>query len=403
MRAFPAFFISVLLAAGSLRAASNPSIQEGDDDFYNLDYDQSIAAYEKAVASNPDDASFHNHLAQALLYREMFRDGALESELVSGNNSFLRRTKLEPSSEVEQRFFSEIDRSMHLSQTRIAQNPRDTVALHQLSIAFALRANYGFLVRKSWRASLYDASQARKYDTEVTQIDPNDYDARLLPAVYEYIVGSLSWTMRALGFIAGFHGDKQRGIHAIEEIAQKGNDNRVDAEIILCALYRREGQAARAIPLVTSLSQRYPRAYLLKFELAQMYATTGDRKSALGTLSEIARLKQQNAAGYARIPWEKIYYETGNLEFWFDDLDHALENLKKVTGTAQQLKELDLNTGVLALMRQGQIYDLQNHHSLAVEAYRQAVRFAPQAEAAHESQHYINSPYTRPNHSPERG
>ena len=403
MKAFPALFFSALLAAGSLWAASNPSIQEGDDDFYNLDYDQSIAAYEKAVASDPEDASYHNPLAQALLYRELYQNGALESELVTGNNSFLRRPKLDPSTEVEQRFFSEIDRSMHLSEARIAKNSRDTVALHQLSIAFALRANYGFLVRKSWRASLHDASQARKYDTQVTQIDPNDYDARLVPAVYEYIVGSLNWTMRAIGFIAGFHGDKQRGIHTIEEIARKGNDNRVDAQIILCALYRREGQAARAIPLVTSLSQRYPRAYLWKFELAQMYATTGDRKSALDALGEVARLKQENAAGYARIPWEKIYYETGNLEFWFDDLDHALENLKKVTSSPQQLKELDLNTGVLALMRQGQIYDLQNHHGLAVEEYRQAVRFAPQAEAARESQHYINSPYTRPNHSPERG
>lgn len=403
MRARLAFFLSVLVAAGSLYAASNPWIQEGDDDFYNLDYDQSIAAYEKAVSANPDDASFHNHLAQALLYREMYRDGALESELVSGNNSFLRRAKLEPPADVEKRFFSEITRSMQLSQASLARHPRDTDALHALSVAFAIRANYGFLVRKSWRASLYDASQARKYDTQVMEIDPNNYDARLLPGCYDYIVGSLNWAMRALGFIAGFHGDKQRGIRTIEEVAAKGKENRVDAEIVLCALYRREGQASRAIPLVVSLIQRYPRAYLLRFELAQMYATTGDRRDALGTLGEITRLKQDNAPGYARIPWEKIYYETGNLEFWFDDLDHALENLKKVTGTPDQLKELDLNTGVLALMRQGQIYDLQNRHNLAVQAYRQAVKFAPEAEAARESQHYINSPYTRPSHNPDRG
>lgn len=399
----PAFLLLALMAAGSLHAAPNPWIQEGDDDFYNLDYDQSVAAYEKAVASAPDDASFHNHLAQALLYREMFRDGALESELVSGNNSFLRRAKLEPSAEVEKRFFSEVDRAMEISQARIARNSRDTVALHQLSISFALRANYGFLVRKSWRASLYDASQARKYDSEVIQIDPGNYDARLLPAVYEYIVGSLNWTMRAIGFIAGFHGDKQHGMRTIEEVAAKAEENRVGAQIVLCALYRREGQATRAIPLVESLIQSYPRAYLLRFELAQMYAMIGERSKALTTLGEVAKMKQDNAPGYGRVPWEKIYYETGNLQFWFDDLDHALENLKKVTGSPEQLKELDLNTGVLALMREGQIYDLQNRHNLAVEAYRQAVRFAPEAEAARESQHYINSPYTRPNRNPERG
>ena len=39
----------------------------------------------------------HNHVAQTLLFREMYRNGALETELVSGNNPFLRRKKLNPS------------------------------------------------------------------------------------------------------------------------------------------------------------------------------------------------------------------------------------------------------------------------------------------------------------------
>jgi tetratricopeptide (TPR) repeat protein len=399
-------FCSLLITAVLLCAADVPVqqiVEQGNEAFYNLDFDQSIASYEKAVAAEPGNPEYHNHLAHALLYREMFRDGALESELVSGNNSFIRRPRLEPTADVEKRFFAEIDQSMRLSQSAVARNPRDTFALHVLSVAFALRANYGFLVRKSWRASLYDSSQARKYDNQVTEIDPGDYDARLLQGGYDYIVGSLSWTLRALGFIAGYHGDKQRGIHTIEEVAQKGKQNRVDAEIVLCALYRREGQATRAIPLVTQLIQRYPRNYLLRFELAQMDAAIGQRKNALNTLSEIARLKRENTPGYERIPWEKIYYETGNLEFWFDELDQAMEDLRKVTATPEQLKELDLNTGALALMRQGQIYDLQNRHNLAVKAYQQAAKFAPEADAARESQHYINSPYSRPVRTQERG
>jgi len=270
-------------------------------------------------------------------------------------------------------------------------------------VAYALRANYGFLVRKNWRASLSDSNQARKYDAIVTAIDPNDYDAKLLQGGYDYIVGNLTWAMRAIGFIAGYRGDKQRGIHTIEEVAAKGKENKVDAQIVLCALYRREGQATRAIPLVSSLIQRYPQAYLLRFELAQMYASIGDRRNALNTLTEIARMKQENLAGYDRVAWQKIYYETGNLQFWFNDLDSALENLRKATATPEQLKELDLNTGVLAFMRQGQIYDLKNRHTLAVKSYQQAMKFAPEAEAARESQHYINSPYTRPVRASERG
>jgi tetratricopeptide (TPR) repeat protein len=401
----PSFTLFLLVAGVLCAATDSPGqswVDQGNEAFYNLDFDQSISAYEKALAASPEDPILHNHLAHALLYRELFRNGALESELVSGNNSFIRRAKLEPPADVEMRFFAEINRSMQLSQARIAKNPHDTVALHALSVAFALRANYGFLVRKSWKASLYDCTQAKKYGNQVTDLEPGNYDARLLQGGYEYIVGNLTWTLRALGFVAGFRGDKQRGLHTIEEVAVKGKENRVDAQLILCALYRREGQPQRAIPLVTQLIDRYPRNYLLRFELAQMYAAIGDRQNARNTLNEIATMKRENVAGFDRIPWEKIYFETGNMEFWFDDFERAMENLRKVTNSPAQLKELDLNTGVLAFMRQGQIHDLRKRHDLAVQAYQQAVRFAPEADAARESQHYINSPYTRPVHA-ERG
>jgi tetratricopeptide (TPR) repeat protein len=388
-------FCVMFLAAASVASAATV-LDDAYEAFYNLDYDQALADYEQALAAAPNDPALHNHLAHTLLYRELYRNGALESQLVTGSNSFLRRAKMEPAAEVEKRFFAEIDKSMAICLQRIAKNPRDTHALHTLAVAYSLRANYNLLVRKAWVASLSDATHAHKYDNDVTQIDPSDYDARLLQGVYDYIVGSLSWSMRALSFAAGFHGDKQRGLDTIAEVAQKGHENRVDADIILCALYRREGQVNRALPLVARLIDRFPRNYLLRFEMAQMYGAAGQRKSAIDTLADIAKRKEENAPGYGRVPWEKIYFETGNLEFWFDDLDHALENLKKVTASPDQLKELDLNTGVLALMRQGQIYDLQNRHNLAVKAYEQAIRFAPEAEAARESQHYINSPYKRP-------
>lgn len=122
----------------------------------------------------------------------------------------------------------------------------------------------------------------------------------------------------------------------------------------------------------------------------------GERAKALAVLEAIRQKKEKNVPGYGRIPWDKIYYETGNLQFWFDDFDHALENLKKVTSSPEQMKELDLNTGALALMRQGQVHDLRKERGAAIDAYRQAIQFAPEAEAAKESQRYLNSPYKPP-------
>ena len=388
--------LSSLLGAARQDPQITLEVAEGNDAFYNLDYDQALASYQHALALDPENPVLHNHVAHALLYRELFRNGALESELVSGNNSFIRRSKMEPPANVEKYFFTEILKSMQLCRERIAIAPNDTVALHALSVAYALRANYGFLVRKSWSASLADSNQARIYDRRVTDINPADYDARLLQGGYDYIVGSLSWGMRAVGFLAGYHGDRQRGLRTIEEVALKGTENRVDAEIVLCALYRREGQASRAIPLVRSLISRFPRNYLLRFELAQMQAAMGLRPEALQTIAEIARMKREKVAGFDRLPWEKIYYETGNLQFWFDNYEDAITNLSNVTATIEQLNELDLNTGALALLRQGQSCDLKKQRTLALGFYKRAIEFSPDSDAAKESRRFLTAPYWRP-------
>jgi tetratricopeptide (TPR) repeat protein len=370
-------------------------VAEGYDAFYNLEYEPAIASFEKALALDPADPQLHNYLAEGLLFRELFRNGALESEIVTGNNSFVRRVNMEPSPEVEKRFMSEIDRAIKLCTDRLARTPHDTATTHTMAVAIGLRANYGFLVRKTWVASLGDSSKAQKLDREVTALDPSNYDARLIQGAYDYIVGSLPLYMRALSFVAGYHGDKNRGIATLEEVATKGTESRNDAEIILCALYRREGQPRRAIPRVLAMTQRYPRNYIVRFELGQMYAAAGMRREALDVMGEVARLKQENAPGFGRIPAEKIAYETGNLQFWFGDLDNAMTNLRKATATSDGMKQLDLNTGALAFMRQGQIYDLRHQHSLAVPVYRQAIAFAPDAEAAKESKRYLSSPYRK--------
>ncbi len=377
------------LRAGALDAP----LAHCHDHFYNLEYRDAIGCYEETIARQPGVPDLHNHLAAALLFREMYRSGALESELVGGSNAFLRRPKLEPTRETEQRFFGEISRAMSLANQRLARDPRDTPALYALGISHGLRANYYWLVRKAWRDSLRDATAGRKLHNQISSIDPNNVDARLTQGLHDYIVGSLPLVYRMLGFVAGFRGDKQKGIRTVAYVAAHGNANRVDAQIFLSALYRREGQPRRAIPVIEDLIRRYPRNPLLRFELAQMLSDAGEGAQAAAVARRIAALKLARATGFADLPWEKIWFQQGSIAFWYNDLPFALENMKKVTAAGD---DLDLNTGVMAWMRMGQIYDLTGRRTLAVNAYRRAIAFAPEAEAARESRRYLSAPYRRP-------
>lgn len=388
-------WLPALLALASCVAslsAAESLVDQGFDHFYNLEYERAIAAFEQAIAQSPDSPDLHNHLAQTLVFREMFRDGALESELVSGDNSFLRRPKLNPSPETERRFLDEVAKAMALSQARLNRNPNDTGAMYSLGISYGLRANYYWVVKKSWRDSLRDATAARKLHNRITELEPANVDARLVQGLHDYIVGSLPLVYRMLGLVAGIHGDKEKGIRTIQDVAHHGRLNRVDAEIFLCALYRRENQPLTAVPLIEDLIRRFPRNFLLRLELSQMYSLAGDGVRALAVVDELKKLKTSQAPGYDRLPWEKIYFQQGTIEFWYRDLDGALENLQKVTASAQ---EIDLNTGALAYLRIGQIYDMKDLRAQALQAYRQCIAFAPEAAAAQESRKYLTAPYRR--------
>lgn len=381
----------VLGTIGPLEAEEN-LVSRGFDHFYNLEYDEAQALFQQAATQDPNSPDLHNHIAETILFREMLRDGALESELVSGDNSFLRRAKLNPAPETQRGFLNEVTAAISLASKRLQKNPNDTGAFYALGIAYGLRANYNWLVNKSWRESLSDATAARRKHNRITELEPANVDATLIQGLHDYVVGSLPVMWRMLGFLAGIRGDKEKGLETVEDVARRGDRNRIDAQILLCALYRRENQPARAVPLVEDLMRRYPRNYLLPLELSQMYSMAGDGQKALAAVEALARAKAAHTAGLDRVSWEKIYFQEGTIQFWYRDLDHSLDNLKKVTAAPDNL---DLNTGAFAYLRIGQIYDMTRHRDEAIFAYKKCIAFAPEADAARESRKYLAAPYRR--------
>ena len=382
--------LALILLAAALPLAAQNLVQEGWDHFYNLEYDQAIADFERAIAQDPTSPDLHNHLAQTIVFKEMFRNGALESELVSGNNSLLRRPKLNPTDATRKRFLSEIDKALSLADARLKKSPNDAAALYAQGISYGIRSDYFWVVEKSWHDSLRDATAARRAHNRVSELEPNNVDARLVQGLHDYIVGSLPWAFKMLGFLVGIHGDKEKGIRTVEDVARNGKLNRDDAEIFLCALYRRENKTKLAVPLVQDLIQKFPRNYLLRLELSVMYSMSGDKVHGLEAVEEAARLKSVHAPGFDQMPWEKIYYQEGSIQFWYRDLDQAMENLKKVAAAGDKV---DLNTSVYTYLRIGQIYDMTHHRAEAVAAYKKAIALEPLADGAVESKKYLSTPY----------
>src|SRR5260370_39176677 len=152
-------------------------IEQGYANFYNLEFDQAIAVFENGIAQNPGLPDLHNHLAQTLIFREMLRNGSLESELVSGSNSFLRRPKLNPARETEERILDEISKAMAPADARLKKNPNDTAAMYAEGISYGLRSTYYWVVKKAWRASLKEATAARQLHNRISNLEPSNENA----------------------------------------------------------------------------------------------------------------------------------------------------------------------------------------------------------------------------------
>jgi tetratricopeptide (TPR) repeat protein len=294
--------------------------------------------------------------------------------------------------EDQKRLETALQRAIELTQATLSKNPNDIPAMYAQGVAVGLRGNYNFLIRKAWTDALKDLTASRKLHNRITDMQPSYTDARLVQGVHDYVVGSLPFTYKILGFVVGFRGDKDGGIKTVQLVAEKGTINKYDAKIMLAAVYRRERRPGDAIALLKELIARYPRNYLLRLEMVQMYGDLGDKQKALDALVELERLKRSNAPALVGMPFEKINFARGNLLFWYRDYDVAIAELRKATA---KIKDLDFNAGATAYLRLGQCLDMKQQRAEAVTAYRAAVDLAPDSDPGRQAKNYLSSPYKR--------
>ena len=242
--------------------------QPGFTEFYNLDYEEALVMFGAEADRAPTSPDAYNHIAQTLLYREMYRAGMLSSDFFVGTK-FAHAPKLVLNEADDKKFHDSLNRAISLCQEKIATNADDTSALYAMGVSYGLRGNYSFLVKKAWVDALRDVSEARKLHRRVTELDPEFTDAKLTQGVNDYIVGSLPLHWKLFGFLGGFRGDKQRGIRTLNEVAERGRLNRVDAMILLAAVYLREKRPESAIPVLTELTEAFPKNSVVKVELAK--------------------------------------------------------------------------------------------------------------------------------------
>lgn len=359
--------------------------QAGHEHFYNVEYDEAIKDFEKAVAGDPRNPLFYNYLANAYLFREMHRLGLLDGNLYDASNSFIESKKPEPDKKEIARINGLLDRVRGMCEARLKKHPRDVDALYALGVTHATEGNMRFTLDKSWTEALRAGSRANEYHEKVLAIDPTYHDAKLVTGMYQYIVGSIPRSVKWLAFLLGYHGSRTRGVELMQEAMTKGKNTTSAAAFLLSVVYAREKKHEYSRRLLRPLSEYFPRNPLVVLEIGRSYLREGNQKRALEIYVQVAREMEAGKPGYHRLPRERLWYQIGVLYQRQGQLPEALDAYARV---AEQSGDglLKAYTG----LRRGEIYIAQNRLEHARAEY-QRVAAMPYEEARRQAEVRLRS------------
>ena len=256
------------------------------DAAYNLDHREAIAFLDQAVQADPNDADAHRAVAVIAWLRIGFLRGSITVDDYLGSVSKPNINMLPPPADEARRFHTHIARALELAEAELQRRPNDPDAHFRVGAIIGTQASYGATVEGKVLASFRAARRAYNEHEAVLALDPSRKDAGLIVGTYRYVVSALSLPIRWMAYVAGFGGDKSRGLQMIEEAAAYPSLTQTDAKFALLLLYNREKQFDAAMRVAVELQKRYPKNRQLWYEAGTTLIRAGRYQQADDMLSE---------------------------------------------------------------------------------------------------------------------
>ncbi len=375
---------------GPTRVDNDANTRKGFDHFYNLEYDKSIHDFELAQQAHPDDPFAVNHTLAGVIFKELLRIGALDTEAYAGDSFLTKQNAAPVDPKVRERVIQLTAQSLALSQARLDKNPNDVDALYARGATRALRATYTGIVDKAWFAGLRGAVAARHDEERVLELDPKYVDAKVVVGTHLYIVGSLSWPVKVAASVAGLSGSKEKGLEDLRQaVASPHMEVANDAKIVLALFLRREQKYAEALKVVSGMQADFPRNFLVAAEYAHLMNAAGHGPEAIAAYRKVLAGCRANA------------YSTCRMEVPAYGLGEALRGQRDYVGAAEAY-DLAASNGHDGELRQksilaaGEMYDVLQKRDTALEKYKAVIAENSATNSADLARRYMKQAYKSP-------
>ena len=386
----------MLGAAAGARAATvdtnpmnyDPQVREAYRQFYNLDYEDAIARFQKYHLEHPGDPQATAYLLNAVIFQELYREDLLDTTFYANDGFLTGRHATEEDPQKRDQIFALADEAVREADWRLSQNPNDVNALFTRGWVRSLRCTYVAMVERGFGAGFRLATKAKDDCQRALELDPNYVDAKLVVGVYEYVVGALPWPFKLMIGFAGITGSKARGMALLEDAGDRGAITSVEARTAMALFLRRESKYKQAIVVVRGLENQYPHDFLFCLEEANLRKDDGQGMAAVDAYRQI--LQESETPGYfASAKPELLDFGLGDALRGQRHYGEAAQAYEHGAGTSNVGPELKIRS----LLAAGECRDLNGERQLAVRDYRAAVEAGPNTTRGDTARKYLRSPY----------
>jgi hypothetical protein len=225
------------------------------DLFYDLRFDQAIAAAQSLDARYPESPAGQFYLSVVYYQRYLLEDPHREET------------------------FNRFEAASHVALKKAERLEKKSPAVSHYYkgavLGFQART---YIAQRRYAAAIPKAREGVAQLKKALELDPSLKDANLGLGLYYYFLDKLPPAAKPFAYMMiGMWGDRSKGLNLLSEVASKGGAARREAESVLAAIYasQREQKWDDAIPMLTDLMTLYPHNPRYRLSLAYAYQRKG--------------------------------------------------------------------------------------------------------------------------------
>ena len=198
---------------------------------------------------------------------------------------------------------------------------------------------YGHYIKAIWYGS-----RGIKYLKKVVEKDPNYYDAYAGLGIYDYYLSVLPKVVKALSFLIGKYGDREKGLDEMKLTASKGTYAKDEAKIALADVYFTfEKNYETAIPVYVELTTDFPQNYYFLRRLGICYQRVKKYDEALAAFEEAVKQNPNDISYRLNIGW--VYVDSSQYDKAFKTFEKMIEDDPTFSNSYYQMGRTSIISG----------------------------------------------------------